>query len=80
MVHCTEILEQLSKQLLTDKESVQEAFLKSILSKEGKCRSDFYKYVKRRKGNKETILAIKDCNGRNITDAIEKANTSNSYY
>ena len=58
----------------------QEAFLKSILSKEGKCWSDFYKYVKRRKGNKENIPAIKDCNGRIITDAIEKAITFNSYY
>jgi len=54
--------------------------LKSILSKEGKCLSDTYKHVKRRKGNKKNIPAIKDCNGRNITDAIEKANTFNSYY
>jgi len=52
----------------------------SILSKEGKCWSDFYKYVKRRKGNRENIPAIKDCNGRIITDAIEKANRFNSYY
>ena len=62
------------------KKSAQEAFLKSILSKEGKSWSDFYKYVKRRKGNKENIPAIKDCTGRIITDAIEKANTFNSYY
>ena len=79
-VHCTEKLKQLSKQLLAAKKSAQEAFLKSILSKESKCWSDFYKYVKRRKGNKENIPAIKDCNGRIITDAIEKANTFNSYY
>ena len=79
-VHCKEKLKQLSKQLLAAKKSAQEAFLKSILSKEGKCWSDFYKYVKRRKGNKENIPAIKDCNGRIITDAIEKANTFNSYY
>jgi len=32
-VHCTEKLEQLSKQLLAAKKSTQEAFLKSILSK-----------------------------------------------
>jgi len=51
-----------------------------LLSKEGKCWSDFYKYIKRRKGNKENIPAIKDCNGRIITDAIRKANTFNSYY
>ena len=46
----------------------------AILSKEGNCWSDFYKYVKRRKGNRENIP------GRIITDAIEKTNTFNSYY
>jgi len=51
-----------------------------MLRKEGKCWSDFYKYVKTRKGNNENIPAIKDCNGRIITDAIEKVNTFNSYY
>jgi len=79
-IHCTEKLGQLSKQLLAAKKSTQEAFLKSVLSKESKCWSDFYKYVKRRKGNKENIPAIKDCNGWIITDAIEKANKFNSYY
>jgi len=79
-VHCTEKLRQLSKQLFVVKKSAQEAFLKSILSKEGKCWSVFYKYVKRRKGNTENIPAIKGCNGRSITDAIEKANTFKSYY
>ena len=54
--------------------------MKSILSKEGKCWSDFYKYVKRRKENWENTPAIEDCNGRIITDAIEKANTFNCYY
>ena len=79
-VHGTEKLRQLSKQLLAAKKSAQEAFLKSVLSNEGKCWSDFYKYVKKRKGNKENIPAINDCTGRIITDAIEKANTFNSYY
>jgi hypothetical protein len=64
---------------LQPKKPAQEAFLKSILSKEDKCCSDFYKHVKRR-GNKENIPTIKDCNGRIITDAIEKANKFNSYY
>jgi hypothetical protein len=73
-------LKQLSKQLLGAKKSAQEKFLKSILSKEGKCWSDFYKYVKRRKENKKNIPAIKDCNGQIISDAMEKANTFNSYY
>ena len=54
--------------------------MKSVLIKEGKCWSDLYKYVERRKGNKEDIPAIKECNGRIITDAIENANTFNSYY
>jgi hypothetical protein len=35
-VHYTEELKQLSKQLLAAKKSAQEAFLKSVLSKEGK--------------------------------------------
>jgi myo-inositol-hexaphosphate 3-phosphohydrolase len=79
-VHCTEKLKQLSKQVLAATKSAQEAFLISVLSKEGKCWSDFYKYVKRRKGNRENIPAIKDCNGRIIADSIEKANMFNSNY
>ena len=54
--------------------------LKINTKQKGNCWSDFYKYVKRRKGNKENILAIKDCNGRIITDAIRKANTFNSLF
>jgi len=42
-IHCTEKLKQLSKQLLAAKKSAQKAFLKSVLSKRGKCWSDFYK-------------------------------------
>lgn len=76
----TEELKKLSKQLLAAKKSAQEAFLKTILRKEGKCWTDFYKYVKRRKGNRENIPAIKDSNGRIITDATVKANTFNCYY
>jgi hypothetical protein len=44
--HYSEEMKHLSKQLLTAKTSAQEAFLKSILSKEGKCWSELYKYVK----------------------------------
>jgi hypothetical protein len=66
--------------LLAAKTSAQEAFLKSILSKVGKCWSEFYKYVQRYKGNQETIPAIKDCNGRIITYPAEKANSLNFYY
>jgi hypothetical protein len=73
-------MKQLSKQLLTAKTTAEKAVLKSILRKEGKCWSEFYKYVRRRKGNRETIPAIKDCNGRIITDPVEKANSFNFYY
>jgi len=52
-------MKQLSKQLLAAKKFAQEAFLKTILSKEGECWSEFYKYVKRRKGNRENIPAIR---------------------
>jgi hypothetical protein len=45
------------------------------IKNEGKCWPEFYKYVKRRKGSKENIPAIKDCNGRPIIDPIEKANS-----
>ena len=78
--HYLEKLKQLSKRLLVAKKSAQAAFLKSILSKEGKCWTEFYKYVQSRKGNRENIPAIKDYNGRIITDSIDKANSFNSYY
>jgi hypothetical protein len=44
--HHMEELKQLSKQLLAAKKSAEEAFLKSMLSKEGKCWTEFYKYIK----------------------------------
>jgi hypothetical protein len=46
---------------------------------EGSCWTEFYKYVKRRKGNRENIPALKDHNGKPITESIEKDNTLNSY-
>ena len=73
-------MKQLSTHLLAAKKSAQEAFLKLVLNKDSKCWSEFYKYIKRRKENKENIPAINDCNGRNITDSIEKANSLNFYY
>jgi len=71
---------ELSKQLLTAKKSAQKAFLNSILSKEGKCWADFYTFVKMHKGNRENIPAIKDCNGRIITDSLEKASSFDLHY
>jgi hypothetical protein len=79
-VQYMEKLKYLSKKLLAAKKEAQEAFLKSILNKEGKCWSDFYKYIKRHKGNRDNIPAIKDGDGRIITDPTEKANLINLYY
>jgi len=61
------------------KKKAQETFLRSVLQNEGSCRTEFYKYVKRRKGNRESIPAIKDQIGRLVTDPIGKANSLNSY-
>ena len=52
----------------------------SVLYNEGNCWSEFYKYRKRQKGNREIILANKDHKGIIITDSTEKANILNSYY
>jgi hypothetical protein len=58
----------------------QETFFRSTINNEGKYWPEFYKYVKRRKGFRENIPAIKDYNGRPIIDPIEKANSFNYYY
>jgi hypothetical protein len=52
----------------------------AVLENEGRCWTEFYKYVKCRKGNREIIPAIKDHNGKLITDQLEKAISLNSYY
>jgi hypothetical protein len=52
----------------------------TVLKNEGNCWTEFYKCVKRRKGNRENIPAIKDVSGRLVSDSIEKANTLNIYY
>jgi hypothetical protein len=54
--------------------------LRSVLRNEGNCWSEFYKYVKRRKGSRKIIRAIKDHNETIIMDSTEKANILNSYY
>jgi hypothetical protein len=73
-------LNRLSKELLVAKRKVQETFLRSALQNEGRCWTEFYKYVKRRKGNTENIPVIKDQNGKLITEPLEKANALNSYF
>jgi hypothetical protein len=67
-VHYLEEVKQPCNQLIAANKSSKGAFLKSILRREGKIWSEFYKYVKRRKGNRENIPVIKECNGRIITD------------
>jgi len=54
----TDKLKHLSNHLLAAKTAAQEAFLKTILRNEGNCWTDFYKYVKRRKGSMENIPFI----------------------
>ena len=73
-------LKRLSKELLVAKEKAQEIFLRSVLHNEGRCWTEFCEYVKRRKGNRESIPAIKDYNGKLIADPIEMSNSLNSYY
>ena len=66
--HHQEELQRLSTQLLDCTRDLS----RQIQSKEGKCWAEFYKYVKRRKGYRENIPTIEDCNGRLITDPIVK--------
>ena len=67
-------LNRLSKNLLTAKRNGQEIFLSSVIQNEGKSWSEFYRFVNRRKGNRQNIPAMKDCNGGLITDPVDKAN------
>ena len=62
------------------KKKAQEIFLRSVLQNEIRCWREFYKYIKRRKGNRKSIPAIKDQHGKLVTDPIEKANYLNSYF
>jgi hypothetical protein len=75
-------LNTLYKQLLAVKKTAHETFLGSVgpLSNKDNCWSEFYKYVKMHKGNRENIPAIKDSNGTIITDSTEKPNILNSHY
>jgi len=83
-------LKRLSKKLLTEKRNAQETFLSSVLHNEGKswsgfnrfvnrCKSGFNRFVNRCKGNKENIPAMKDRNGGQIIDPVDKANNLNNY-
>jgi hypothetical protein len=72
-------LKRLSKELLLENKKAQETFLRSVLQNVGRCWTEFYKYVKRRRGNRENIPAIKDRNDKLVTEPLEKDNTQNSY-
>jgi len=78
--HYQSELKRLSKKLLTAKRNAQEKFLSSVLQNRGKSWSEFYTFVNRRKGNRENIPAIKDCNRGLINDPVDKANNLNNYY
>ena len=52
-------LKRLSKEMLAEKKTAQETFLRSVLRNEGNCWSEICKYVKRRKGNRAIVPAIK---------------------
>ena len=73
-------MKRVSWQLLAAKRKAQHTYLLSISQNEGKCWTEFYKYVKQHKGNREYVPADNDCNGRRITDSIDKAKSHNSYY
>ena len=74
-------LKRLSKELVVAKKrTAQETFLRSVLRNEGNCWYEFYKNVKRWKGSRVIIPAIKDHNGTIITDTTGKADILNSYY
>jgi len=70
---CQAEIKRLSKELLVAKKKAQETFLLSVLQNEGRCWTEFYKYVKPRKGNREYIPAINDHNSKLITDPFVKA-------
>jgi len=57
---CQEELKRLSKVLLVAKKKAQETFFRSVLQNEGRCWTEFCKYVQRRKGYQENIPAIND--------------------
>jgi len=73
-------LRRLSKELLVTKTKARKTFLRSVLQNEGRCWTEFCKYVKRRKGNRESIAAIKDYNGKLVTDPLEEVKSRDSYY
>jgi hypothetical protein len=52
-------MKRLSKQLLLARRNAQETFLRSVLLNEGKCWTEFYKYIKDVKAVREIFLRSK---------------------
>ncbi len=68
-----------SKELERKKKIVQEAYLKNILDGKGNNWT-FYKYVRRRKGNKEDVPVIRENGSTLITDNRAKVDAFNKYF
>jgi hypothetical protein len=77
--HYQEEIKRISQKLLSANRNAQEIFFRLLLENEGKSWAEFYRYFKRRKGNRENISRIRACDGRHITDPVEKANNLNNY-
>ena len=73
-------LRRLSKELLVAKKTAKGKLLRSVLQNDGRCWAEFCKYVRRHKGKRESIPAIRDNEGKLVTDTIAKANALNNYY
>ena len=71
---------RLSQKLLSAKRHAQETYLRSALQNNRNSWAEFYRYVKRRKGNRVNIPMIRDSKGELITDPVELANNLNNYY
>jgi hypothetical protein len=65
--------------MLTANRNAQETFLNSVLQNEGKSWSEVCRLVNKRKGRRENIPAIKDCNGGLVTDPADNENNLNNY-
>ena len=70
---------RLSQKLLAANRHAQGTYLRSALQNNRNSRAEFYRYVKRRKGNRVNIPMIKGSNGEPITDPVEMANNINNY-
>ena len=63
-------LKRLSNKLLSAKRNALDNVLSFILQNEGNSWSEFYRFVNRRKGNRENVPLLKDGNGGLITDPV----------